>query len=211
MGIVINKQTNDQCRLGVWKITEDYHQLLSRLGLDEDDHATLEGFRNPKRKLEWLAVRVLLDQLTGQKNKILYNGNRRPYLLESDYNISISHSDQYTTVLLCKDKHVGIDIEKMQDKIEHIAFKFLSEQELRALDVDQRIYHLYLHWCAKEALFKVCDNKQISFRKNLFIEPFTPRKEGTLAGRVETADLQLRLKLYYFSVENYPVVWCYKE
>lgn len=211
MGIVINKQINDQCKLGVWKIIEEYDQLLSRLRLDEEDQATLEGFRNPKRKLEWLAVRVLLDQLTGKQNKILYNGNRRPYLSDRDYHISISHSDQYTTVLLCKEKHVGIDIEKMRSKIESIAFKFLSEQELESLDSRQRIYHLYLHWCAKEALFKVCDRKQISFRKNLFIEPFTPREEGSLMGRVETADLQLRLKLYYFSLENYPVVWCYKE
>jgi 4'-phosphopantetheinyl transferase EntD len=211
MGIVINRQVNDQCKLGVWKITEDFHQLLSRLRLDNDDRATLLNFKNPKRKLEWLAVRVLLDQLTGKENKILYNGNRRPYLLDQDYNISISHSDQYTTVLLCKEKHVGIDIEKMQSKIEHIAFKFLSEKEMESLDARQKIYHLYLHWCAKEALFKVCNRKQVSFRQHLFIEPFTPLQEGTLTGRVETAELQFRLKMHYFSVENYPLVWCYKE
>ena len=211
MGMVINKQVNGQCKLGVWKITEDYDQLLSHLTLDKEDRDALQNFKNPKRKLEWLAVRVLLDQLSGKENKILYNGNRRPYLLDRDYNISISHSGEYTTVLLCREKHVGIDIEKMQSKIEHIAFKFLTDQEMESLDAQQRVYHLYLHWCAKEALFKVCNRKQISFRKNLFIEPFTPRKEGTLIGRVETDEMQFRLKMYYFSVENYPLVWCYKE
>jgi 4'-phosphopantetheinyl transferase EntD len=105
---------------------------------------------------------------------------------------------------------VGIDIEKMQPKIDHIAFKFLQEREMKKLDNLQRIYHLYLHWCAKEALYKICDRPNLSFRENMFIEPFQPKRQGIITGRVETSEIHLRLKLYYFSVENYSIVWCYK-
>ena len=210
MPVVIDKQINHHCRLGVWKISEDYQQLISALSLDQQDHLTLEGFKNPKRKLEWMSVRVLLNQLTGRSNKILYNGNRKPYLSDHAYNISISHSDQYTSVLLGQDKAVGVDIEKMQSKIEHIAPKFLQQRELEQISPNHRMYHLYLHWCAKEALYKICDKKNLSFRKNMYIEPFEPRDEGFLCGQVETPEFQLRLTQYYFSIDNYSLVWCYK-
>ncbi len=210
MPIFVNKNISNHCRLGVWKITESYEQLLSRLQLDANDTSTLLGFKNPKRQREWMSVRVMLNELTGRPTKILYNGNRKPYLSDQSYNISISHSDQYSTILMCRDKHVGIDIEKMQPKIDQIAFKFLQEREMGKIDNLQRIYHLYLHWCAKEALYKICDRPNLSFRENMFIEPFQPKRQGIITGRVETSEIHLRLKLYYFSVENYSIVWCYK-
>lgn len=210
MPIVIDKQINHHCRLGVWKITEDYHQLRAVLELDHNDTQTLESFKNPKRKLEWMSVRVLLNHLTDKHNKILYNGNRKPYLSDHSYHISISHSDKYTTILLGKDKLVGVDIEKMQDKIEHIAFRFLKTNELKQIESKNKIYHLYLHWCAKEALYKLCDKKNLSFRKNIFIEPFEPKEKGFFIGNVETPEFQLRLRLYYCSIDNYSLVWSYK-
>lgn len=210
MPLVVDQKINHHCRLGVWKIVEDYPQLKSRLNLDAPDQATLEGFANPKRKLEWMSVRVMLNHLTGRDNKILYNGNRKPYLAKEDYHISISHSDIYAAVLLGIDKHVGIDIEKIQNKIEPIAHKFLTAEELEQIDPEQKLYHLYLHWCAKEALYKICDRKQLSFRGNISIEPFQPGERGKLFGKVETQAIKLRLTLYYFSIENYAVVWCYK-
>ena len=210
MAIVIDQQINHHCRLGVWKITEDHHQLRSVLNLDQGDRQTLSGFKNPKRKLEWMSVRVLLNHLTQKNTKILYNGNRKPYLADHSYHISISHSDKYTTILLGTNKLVGVDIEKMQPKIEHIAFKFLQPNELRQIDSDNKIYHLYLHWCAKEALYKLCDKKNLSFRHHICIEPFTPKEKGFLIGNIETPEFQLRLTLYYFSIDNYALVWCYK-
>ena len=210
MGIVIDKQVNTHCKLGVWHITEDYSELFSRLELDQNDYETLLAFSNRKRKLEWLSVRVLLNTLTNNDNKILYNGNRRPYLSDRSYNISISHSDCYATVLICQEKHVGIDIEKMQPKIESIASKFLKSEELTHIDPASRIYHLYLHWCAKEALYKICDRKMMSLKKNITIESFVPYESGTMFGRVHYDDIHERFKLNYFYMDNYSVVWCRK-
>ncbi len=210
MGIVIDKQVNTHCKLGVWHITENYSDLISRLDLDQSDHETIMAFKNPKRKLEWLSVRVLLDELTDKENKILYNGNRRPYLSDRSYNISISHSDYYATVLICKKNHVGIDIEKISPKIEYIASKFLKEGELEHIHESGRIYHLYLHWCAKEALYKLCDRRRMSMRENITIEPFVPYENGTMFGSVNYRDMRERFLLNYFSIKNYSVVWCRK-
>ncbi|MCF8335637.1 MAG: 4'-phosphopantetheinyl transferase superfamily protein [Bacteroidales bacterium] len=210
MGIVIDKQVNKHCKLGVWQITEDYRELVSKLDLDQNDYETMLAFKNQKRRLEWLSVRVLLDSLTHKKNKILYNGNRKPYLSDSSYNISISHSDLYSTVLICKHKHVGIDIEKMLPKIEPIASKFLKRGEINQINHSKKIYHLYLHWCAKEALYKIFDRRKMSLKNNITIESFVPNESGTMFGRVQYKDINERFKLNYFSIDNYSVVWCRK-
>jgi len=210
MGIVIDKRVNTHCKLGVWKITEDYDELVSRLKLDQSDYETLQAFKNHKRKLEWLSVRVLLNVLTGEENKILYNGNRRPLLPSKSYNISISHSDIYATVLICKNKRVGIDIEKMKPHIERIALKFMKNREMEQINTSQNIYHLYLHWCAKESLYKICDEKNMSLRKHITIEAFKPKDSGSMFGRVQYGKINERFKLNYFTLENYSIVWCYK-
>lgn len=207
MGMVIDKQINADCKLGVWQITEGYSELFSWIDLDPKDYETLLAFKNQKRKLEWLSVRVLLNTLTNKQNKILYNGNNRPYLSDKSYNISISHSDRYATVLICRKKHVGIDIEKMNPKIGYIASKFLKNEELRHIDRSLEIYHLYLHWCAKEALYKLYDRKKMSLKQNISIEPFVPNYRGTLFGRVHYEEIHERLELNYFCVDNYSVVW----
>lgn len=211
MGIIIDKKVNKTCRLGVWEIEENYEELLSHLKLDSSDLETVKKFRNYKRKLEWLSVRVLLNKMTQKQSPVTYNQNRKPFLKDNSHHISISHSDRYTTVLI-SDKHdVGIDIEKMKPKIEHIAEKFLKPAELANIDAQHSTYHLYLHWCAKEALYKLCDKKLISLKKHITIEPFHPLENGTLYGKVHTDEFHLRIPLYYFHIHNYSVVWCYKN
>ncbi len=60
----------------------------------------------------------------------------------------------------------------MSSNIAAIAFKFLNWREKVTRENENRRYHLYLHWCAKEALYKICDKEGISIRKNITIEPF---------------------------------------
>ncbi len=112
----------------------------------------LSGFKNEGRKLEWLSVRNLINDLTGRESRIIYNADRKPFLKGNSYSISISHSHNLTSILLSKDRRVGIDLEYMSHKISNISFKFINEQELITDDPQVRTYHLYIHWCAKEAL-----------------------------------------------------------
>ena len=63
-----------------------------------------------------------------------------------------------------------------------IAHKFINENDVITADEEQRKYHLYIHWCAKEALYKICDKQDINFRDNLTIEPFEPMERGVLTG-----------------------------
>ena len=71
-------------------------------------------------------------------------------------------------------------------------------------------FHLYLHWCAKEALYKICDKVDINFVTNLSIEPFKPKVKGLISGTVNNSYMNEKFVLDYFTLKNYSIVWCYK-
>jgi len=210
MALIVREHFNDDVEFGVWEITEDYNNLRSRLLLDERDIETVESFKNHQRKLEWLSVRTLLKEMLGKDSKIVYGPERKPYLHNNLYNISISHSKNLTSILMSKKKRVGLDLEYMDTKILRIADKFLRPEELENIDKTKEIYHLYLHWCAKEALYKICDKVDINFVNNLNIEAFKPKENGLIIGRVNNSYMNERFTMNYFSLKNYAIVWCYK-
>ncbi|MFC2104511.1 4'-phosphopantetheinyl transferase family protein [Bacteroidota bacterium] len=210
MGLIYREHFNEDVEFGIWEITEDYDALRSDLILDEKDIETVESFKNHKRKLEWLSVRTLLKNMLGKDGKIVYGPERKPYLHNNSFNISISHSNNFTSILMSKKKRVGLDLEFMTSKILRIADKFLRPEELEHIIKDQELYHLYLHWCAKEALYKICDKVDINFVTNLSIEPFKPKEKGIITGTVNNSYMNEKFVLNYFTLKNYSIVWCYK-
>ena len=210
MGVIIKKYVDSDCLLGVWEITEDYDTLLSTVNLDDADMALLNSFGNHKRKLEWLSVRNLVVDMVAPGTKIVYNRDRKPFLMGNSFNISISHSNNLTSILLSKNKRVGIDLEFMSHKISRLEFKFINQQEYITGDENLKKYHLYIHWCAKEAMYKICDKQEINFRENLTVSPFEPDNEGVTNGELKNRIRHEKFKLHYFKIDNYVVVWCNK-
>jgi len=210
VAIIIDTHTDNNCHLGIWKITEDYDDLMSRLHLSSDEEKTLERFSHMPRKLEWLSVRALLKEMTGKRLSILYNGNRKPYLKRNLYYISISHSRDLTSILLSRKHHVGIDLEYMSHRITSLANKFINVSEYITDDSELVKYHLYIHWCAKEALYKICDKQDINFKDSLTIEPFIPQERGTIKGWVKNSLRNESFDMNYFNLGNYVIVWCSK-
>ena len=196
--------------LGIWKITEDYYTLYSMLSMDMEEINMLEGFGNENRKTEWLSVRVLANAMTGKDSRIIYGEERKPYLKGSTFNISISHSNKLTSILMSKTKRVGIDLEHMSHKISNLSNKFINNQELVTNDPKLKRYHLYLHWCGKEALYKICNKQDINFKENITLFPFEPQESGTIKGRVLNFHGVEDFLLNYQKTEGYAIVWTSK-
>ncbi len=211
MGVIISKQISTGCLLGVWEICEEYDTLRALLKLDDSDVHALESFRNHERKLEFLSVRSLLSNMTDPSAKIIYNGTRKPFLRDKSFNISITHSHLLTSILLSRDKRVGIDMEYMTDRINKVAHKFISKDEYITTDKALQRYHLYIHWCAKEALYKLCDKPNLNFRENLIISPFKVNEKGVIKGHLDTETRKENFNLHYFKQNNYIIVWCCEE
>ena len=77
---------------GIWKIEESSEVLLSLLRNREEHLPQLELIRTEQRRREWLACRVLLQELTGGPVCVAYRPNGAPYLSGSSLHISISHT-----------------------------------------------------------------------------------------------------------------------
>jgi len=210
MGLILKENIEDECIIGIWNISEEYNELFSKVFLLPEEIEILNSFSNIPRKIEWLSVRVLLREMTGKDHTIQYNGSRKPFIKGNRYNISISHSKSFSSILLSKKKKVGIDLEYMSHRISRIAHKFINDKEVITENEDKRKYHLYIHWCAKEALYKICDKQDINFKSNLTIEPFIPKNKGELNGWVHNKSRTELFKMKYFSIDNYIIVYTIK-
>lgn len=211
MGCITKHYLNEFSILGVWKIEEDLDTLMNLVVLDNDEKKKYKGFSSNSRKLEFLSVRALLSELIGKDTRIVYNKNNKPFLKDGSRFISISHSHKLTAILLSTNEKVGIDLEYMRTNIAAIAFKFLNRKEKVTKEHDDRKYHLYIHWCAKEALYKICDKEGISIQKNITIEPFMVKESGEIKGKVHTDRINESFDLYYSKYDNYAIVWTKKN
>ena len=210
MGMIIHRECAGGCMLGIWLIRENYDDLFNRLNLNANELKTLENFRNHNRKLEWLSVRTLANEMTGRNVRIIYNAERKPFLEDDSFNISISHSHEFTSILMSKDRRVGIDLEYMSHRISGIADRFIHQSEKVTDNPAMIQYHLYIYWCAKEALYKICDKREIHFKKDIIIDHFNPEEKGKLSGTVKTEKGKEKFDLNYFRINNYTIVWSCK-
>jgi phosphopantetheinyl transferase (holo-ACP synthase) len=151
--------------VGLWKITETTEELFLRLNPAGIELEHYLQFKNEGRKKEWLAVRLLLQAMKGEKAGIVYTQNGNPELVNSTGNISISHSSGFVTIFYHPVLQPGIDIELITRNVEKAAGKFLSAKELEDCTFnDQRSNKdLMLRWCAKEAVFKMVPFSDIDF------------------------------------------------
>jgi 4'-phosphopantetheinyl transferase len=211
MGCITKHYLNEFSILGVWKIEEDLNTLMDLVELDKEEKKKYKRFSSNSRKLEFLSVRALLSELLGKEAKIVYNKNNKPFLKDGSRFISISHSYKLTAILLSTNERVGIDLEYMSCNIAALQFKFLNRKEKTTKDSNYRRYHLYIHWCAKEALYKICDKEGISLKNNITIKPFDVKESGEIKGSVLTDKINESFDLYYSKYANYAIVWTKKN
>lgn len=182
MPVIYKKDIDDQTSLALWKIEEQEQELLSGLQLKQHELDFLASLNNGKRMLHWLSTRLLLRTMLNTADYIdcRMDEHGKPYLVNSPYSISLSHSYDYAAVMIGKDRAVGVDIELIKTKIHRIQQKFLSPPELAQTQIKDNTNGLYVCWCVKEAVYKWYGKKGLEFRKHIHIQPFELKEEGTL-------------------------------
>lgn len=211
MACISEHHLNEYTVLGVWKIEEDLKTLLSMVSLESEDKKKFKYFKSNSRKLEFLSVRALLADLIGPDARIVYNKNNKPFIKDGSHFISISHSYNLTAIMLSTRERIGLDLEYMSSNIFGISRRFLNRNEKVTRKWDLRKYHLYIHWCAKEALFKICDKEGINMKKNITIYPFNVEESGSIKGKVQSDMINEVFDLQYTRYDNYAIVWTKKE
>jgi len=204
MPVVFSKKINDHTILGVWKIEETEAQLLAGLQLKQHELEVIETLGNTKRALHWLSTRVLLRTMLNTSDYIdcKMDDHGKPYLVNSDTHISLSHSYDYAAVIIGKEKKVGVDIELIKMKIKSIKHKFLSDVELAQKQIGDNTNGLYVCWCAKEAIYKWHGKKGLEFKRDIHIKPFKLKDEGNLTALVELPEGTRELEVNYFKTKD---------
>jgi len=188
----------------VWKVSETEADLLSlrRLSVSEQSH--LQSLKNPQKRLHWLAYRVLLREALGVDFEISYLDDGKPLLLSPQKFLSVSHSKDFAAIFLSDTQPVGIDIEKISDRIQKVVPKFLSETEQQNSDLsDSSLLHFY--WGAKEAVYKLFNQHRLLFAEQIHIDSINT-KEQTAVAHIQTDCIQAKAQLIYREIEGYMLV-----
>lgn len=194
--------------LGVWKIEESSDELLAMLDLQSEYLPFLQQIKTEKRRREWLASRVLLKELAGLELLIAYHEDGAPYLPDSSFSLSISHTNGYAAVLLQKHGPAGIDIEYQSGRVLKIRSRFMSSEEDGSVCSDEHeVEYLLIHWCAKEALYKMIRQRDVDFIEHLHITPFKYATSGDINVYETRTHLQQSYMLRYAVYPEFILVY----
>lgn len=189
----------------MWKVTETEDELQASLpesGLYRNEIARLHTAS--KRRLERLAVRVLMYTCWGKEEEVAYTENGRPRLKTGRYHISISHTQGYVALCWHPARTVGIDIEQIRPKALGLTARFMHPDEHAEGDA---LHEALLHWSAKETLYKMLPRQEATdFVRHLFIRPFTIGPQGVMFG-IDRRDPALSYRLNYRLDADFVLTW----
>ena len=160
-----------------WKISEDISWFNEKSELNDNSVSRLKSMQSVAHKKGFLAVRMLLQHIGLSDFDLFYNEFGKPYLnienLEVGIkkHISISHSHEFSCICI-SNKAVGIDIEKCKEKTLKIASRFMEVSHIENLSMADKITKATIIWGIKESIFKLKNEKGISFPKHIFESPF---------------------------------------
>ncbi len=180
-----DRTDDDGTRVVIWEVSEQQEFFKESLQLGFEERQFIQTLNN-KRQLEWMASRYLMQKVMDidVQAKLRKDKFGKPYLLQEDVHISISHSHKYSA-LASSPKVIGIDIQLHLDKISRIAPKFINEKEWSYLDENQRIEYMHVIWGAKESMYKAYGRKEVKFIEHIDLDQFYfTEEEFSFAGRL---------------------------
>jgi 4'-phosphopantetheinyl transferase EntD len=139
--------------------------IINTTYITHKEKLLLDNISNENRKQEFIQARKLRNETIG-KIEILYNEDGKPLLTNSDYFISISHSQHFIGIFKAP-FNIGLDIEEINGRVLKIKQRFLNNEEQILFGTN--IENLTLAWTLKEAMFKLNNRTGIDFRTELLI------------------------------------------
>ena len=155
----------------IWEITEDlsFFQTFPENWITNKEHEIAS-----QKKLESSAARFCLLSLCQQISEgpwdLRKDDRNRPYLDQSDYHISLSHSFPFVAAVISHKKLVGIDLERFGRNVEKIGPRFLSSEEWNLWQDSHS--DLTKAWTCKEAIYKAMGVPGLAFQQDIQLPPF---------------------------------------
>lgn len=165
----------------IWEVTETEEGLWQEVELSPTCQTRIDGMKSGAHRRAFLSIRHLLALAGYRDHDLYYDAFGKPHLKDGTF-VSITHSHQFTGIILSGTDPVGIDIEKQRDKILRIAHKFTPIEEYRTLaNTEAIIRKLTIVWGAKESLYKIYAEPGLSFLRHIDVMDFSFEDRRTAA------------------------------
>lgn len=187
--IILNPHTT----LFLWKIEESFEDLFDEVALTDINYIRLNTMKSESHQKGFLSVRKLLQHCGYSDSDLYYDTSGKPHLKDGKH-ISISHSFSFAAIAI-SNTTIGIDIEQCKDKVLKIAPRFMDMAHLENLDPDEKIQKATVVWGIKESIFKIKNEKGISFPDHIF------EKDFTLEAKKAEAQLRFNQTIENFSIQ----------
>ena len=200
---------NPNTQILVWKITESFSELSEQVILNDSNRIRLDTMKSEMHQRAFLSVRKLLQIAGFTDFDLHYDVFGKPHL-NGDKHISITHSHEFSAIII-SDETVGIDIELQREKIMRIADKF-CKSEFQFLDSDNKaeyIQKLTVIWGAKEAIFKIRNEKGISFKNHIFVNQFSLNVKQNNA-KLDFNNWVVDFNIHFEEIENFTLVYAFQ-
>jgi phosphopantetheinyl transferase len=202
---------NANTQILIWKITESFQELLEQVILNDSNQKRLNGMKSEMHQRAFLSVRKLLQEIGHTDLDLYYDEFGKPHL-HGEKHISITHSHEFSAIII-SDKTVGIDIELQREKIIRIADKFINPTELKRLKSNSNkdyIKKLTVKWGAKEAIFKIRNEKGISFKDHIKVNAFEIQDTKAIA-ELHFDNITKEFKIYFEEIEDFTLVYAFEK
>ena len=193
MGLIFRKD-EDNLVIGVWKTTESLTQLISL-----SKQISMPNLNSEKRKKEFLSIRLLLSDISPKAN-ITYDRYGAPNT-DNAQNISISHCDNLSCLILSKDK-TGIDIQKISRKALKTINKFSELKDIKDITEEKAT----LIWGVKECVYKWYRKGGVDFKEDILVKDFETNQNGNIEAIFQSETLILN----YLKIEDQFLVYLCK-
>lgn len=165
--------------------------------LSDQDLNKYHQFSHVKRKREFVATRILKNQIWGPVS-IHYSSIGAPFIPSEGF-ISISHAQNTVAIVNNPNYAVGIDLEKKDVKARKLHLKFLNEKEKKIFNLASD-REMTLCWSAKECMYKLAGRKKIDFKKDLHLKK---ESDSILIGTIQNPSEQIQVKIRIFEFEDF--------
>ena len=210
MPLFRKSQLTKNTSLGIWKIEENPESLKTNLQLSPAENNYYTTLRSELRKKHWLSYRNILTNLLDKgSEELFYDSFGKPHSVNPTYHLSVTHSGIFSAAIVSSESAVGIDIERLTDRVERVKEKFLSEEERACIGNQNRLEKLYIYWGAKESLYKLYGKPDVEFGKDIILECFeySQDEKGQCAARMRTPEGIEIFQVYYEKMEDYMLVY----
>lgn len=204
----------NNAKLYLWKITEDFDTLFNQIRLKDSSLDRLKTMKSESHQKGFLAVRMLLLHNDYNDFDLYYDTFGKPHIKPQgcsikDVEISISHSNDFSAIVI-SDQKVGLDLEQLKEKTLRIAKRFMDVSHLENLSEEEKIKKATVVWGIKESIFKIKNEKGISFPNHIFEDDFS-FEDKTATATLKFNNKEEKFQIQFDSVEDYIFVCCFEN